>query len=42
MSNKIIPTVIVPGIGQSKVDLIDDNGNKTGSAWPLHFDTGPL
>ncbi|HOA34478.1 MAG TPA: hypothetical protein PKO20_07815 [Clostridiales bacterium] len=42
MSNKIIPTVIVPGIGQSKVDLIDDNGNKTGSAWPLHFDTEAL
>lgn len=42
MSNKIIPTIIVPGIGQSKVDLIDDDGNRIGSSWPLHFDSEKL
>lgn len=29
------PTVIVPGIGQSKVDLVDEKGNRIKSAWPL-------
>jgi pimeloyl-ACP methyl ester carboxylesterase len=27
--------VIVPGIGQSKVDLVDEKGNRIKSAWPL-------
>lgn len=29
------PTVIVPGIGQSRVDMVDEKGNKIKSAWPL-------
>lgn len=36
------PTVIVPGIGQSKVDLIDENGNRIKSAWPLQTDSEEL
>ncbi len=32
------PTVIVPGIGQCKVDLIDNEGKRVKSAWPLDLD----
>ena len=33
--NKYTPCVILPGIGQSKVELTDGNGNKIKMAWPL-------
>lgn len=36
------PTVIIPGLGQSKSFEINDNGERIKSAWPLTFDTGSL
>ena len=33
------PTVIIPGIGQSMVDLLSDEGARVKSAWPLDLDT---
>lgn len=36
--NKFTPCVILPGIGQSKVELIDDTGAKIKMAWPLDVD----
>ncbi len=36
------PTVIVPGIGQSKVDLIDAQGNRIKGAWPLDLNAEEL
>ncbi|MBO7179749.1 MAG: hypothetical protein J6V78_05355 [Clostridia bacterium] len=33
------PTIIVPGIGQSKVDLYSDNNERIKCAWPLDVDT---
>lgn len=38
MSDKHIPCIIVPGIGQSKVELLDENGNKVKMAWQLDID----
>lgn len=35
MPNNYTPCVILPGIGQSKVELLDKNGNKVKMAWPL-------
>ena len=35
---KPLPAVLIPGIGQSRVDLLDKNGNRVKSAWPLDFD----
>lgn len=32
------PTIIVPGIGQSKVDLTDYGGTRVKCAWPLDID----
>lgn len=32
---KFTPCVILPGIGQSKVEMVDDSGNKIKMAWPL-------
>ena len=45
-----IPTILIPGIGQSRVDLLDKNGNRVKRAWPFDLDskalikklTGPL
>ena len=45
-----IPTILIPGIGQSRVNLVDASGNKIKRAWPLDLDskglikklTGPL
>ena len=46
MSNKCgcgyYPTVIVPGIGQSKVDLLNNSGGRVKSAWPLDLDEKKL
>ncbi len=36
------PTVIVPGIGQCKVDLLDNEGVRVKSAWPLDIDNKAL
>lgn len=33
------PCVIIPGIGQSKMELLDDNGKKIKMAWQLDVDT---
>ncbi len=40
------PTIVIPGIGQSKTFLVDENGNRVTDAdgdeitgWPLYFDT---
>lgn len=33
------PVIIIPGIGQSKVILADENGNKIKNAWPVEIDT---
>ena len=32
------PTVIIPGIGQSKVDLYSLEGKKIKNVWPLSVD----
>ncbi len=36
--NKYTPCVILPGIGQSKVELVDSKGAKIKMAWPLDID----
>ena len=36
------PTVIVPGIGQSKVELLDNEGKRVKLAWPLDIDSKRL
>lgn len=33
--NGYTPSIILPGIGQSKVEMTDKNGNKVKMAWPL-------
>lgn len=33
-----LPAIILPGIGQSKVILVDDAGNKLKNGWPLEVD----
>lgn len=33
------PTIIVPGIGQSKVELLDNEGKRLKLAWPLDIDS---
>jgi len=35
---KFTPCIILPGIGQSKVELLDNNGEKVGMVWPLDVD----
>lgn len=42
MADKYTPCVIVPGIGQSKVELLDENGNKIKMAWQLDVDTDAI
>ena len=32
------PCIVLPGIGQSKVELVDKNGDKIKMAWPLDVD----
>lgn len=39
---KYTPCVILPGIGQSKVEMLDNSGNKVKMAWPLDFDADSL
>ena len=36
------PTVIIPGIGQSKVELLDNEGKRVKLAWPLELDSKEL
>ncbi|MBE6717288.1 MAG: alpha/beta hydrolase [Ruminococcaceae bacterium] len=36
--NKFTPCVILPGIGQSKVEMIDKKGEKIKMAWPIDVD----
>ena len=36
------PTIIVPGIGQSKVDLYSSDNKRIKSAWPMDIDTKAL
>lgn len=38
MSNKYTPVVIIPGIGQSKVQVVDSDGNVLRDAWPISAD----
>lgn len=33
--NRYTPCIILPGIGQSKVEMVDKNGQKIKMAWPL-------
>lgn len=33
------PVIVIPGIGQSKLILADDQGNKIKDAWPVTIDT---
>ncbi len=42
MSDKYTPCVIIPGIGQSKVELVDENGKKIKMAWQLDVDTDAI
>lgn len=39
---KLYPTIVVPGIGQSRTDMIDEHGKKIKRAWPLDVDTKAL
>ncbi|MCR5485565.1 MAG: hypothetical protein K6F09_08215 [Clostridiales bacterium] len=41
-SGSCYPTVIIPGIGQSKTVEVDDSGNRLGTAWPLKLDKEAL
>ena len=36
------PTIIVPGIGQSKVDLYSSDNERIKCAWPIDIDTKPF
>lgn len=36
--NRFTPCVILPGIGQSKVELVDKKGEKIKMAWPIDID----
>ncbi len=36
--DKFNPTIIIPGIGQSKVEMTDSEGNKIKNAWPFDID----
>ena len=40
------PVIILPGIGQSRVQVIDESGNAVRDAWPISADAeklmGPL
>lgn len=36
--NRFTPCVILPGIGQSKVEMVDGDGKKIKMAWPLDID----
>ena len=36
--NRFTPCVILPGIGQSKVELIGKKGEKIKMAWPIDVD----
>lgn len=36
--NRYTPCVILPGIGQSKVEMVDKNGSKIKMAWPIDVD----
>lgn len=36
--NKFTPCVILPGIGQSKVEMVDKKGEKIKMAWPIDVD----
>ena len=40
--NKITPVIILPGIGQSRVVLTDENGAPVKTAWPLDLDADAL
>lgn len=39
MEQKYTPCIIIPGIGQSKIELLDENGSKLKMAWQLDIDT---
>ena len=39
MAEKYTPCVIIPGIGQSMIELLDENNNKIKMAWQLQVDT---
>ena len=36
------PVIIIPGIGQSKLILADENGNKIKNAWPVELDQSAI
>ena len=40
--NRFTPCIILPGIGQSKVELVDKNGAKIKMAWPLDINKEEL
>lgn len=42
MAENYTPCIIVPGIGQSMVELLDENGKKIKMAWQLQVDTDDI
>ncbi|MDY5934191.1 MAG: hypothetical protein SPJ31_02715, partial [Oscillospiraceae bacterium] len=42
MEQKYTPCIIIPGIGQSKIELLDGNGKKLKMAWQLEIDTDSI
>ena len=40
--NRYTPCIVLPGIGQSKVELLNKKGEKIKMAWPLDVDTEAL
>lgn len=39
MTDKITPCIIIPGIGHSITEQLDENGKRLQTAWPLHINT---
>ena len=42
MEQKYTPCIIIPGIGQSKIELLDGNGKKLKMAWQLEIGTDSI
>lgn len=37
-----LPVIIVPGLGQSKLSVVNENGEKVKNAWPVDIDTNSV
>ena len=42
MNGKNTPCIIIPGVGQSKMEQTDEHGNVIKTAWPLHMDANVM